>query len=536
MKRRWMAGVVVGTWLGGCGSEPATQTEDVTQKELKLCAAVRGNGPKIPAHFGALARAHEHYGLLWGMSGGSSGSITTFLVESMYLNPQLDDCAGTKCTREESAARAALMLKSFQGYLSVLADTEEGQAFSAAAVLTQQLAQKDVEALLASDPEAGLAALRDVLGSKDLAPLINPEVVELLSSSPDPVAHAQDLVAAVQMGLAFQVDSEKVFLRPGLIDFGALARKLGRVGSFYAGYGPHDAAATERFFAACATPGRGKEWKDVAKLPAGDGTCGEAFAKLLGTYRTKLLASEASYPSRIDDEVGAFLPALVSTSLLEGETASMWRGALESYRSGATITWTPSFDDVKVGYFGLDADLDRVLDNRRKYLDLKTSKATAIRGATWAVALATSPAEPGLARGIELEDGRVSIGGWPDLYPVQALKNLGCDEVLYVTREGGMIGSFADQVASHLGMAEAERQALFSLGDDSSFTEALVEADAVWCTDWDLPATSDVQGVMSNAWNAPLESVDPFFAQGKRAYPSVDADLGKPGCSAGVPE
>jgi hypothetical protein len=534
MKRYW-AGAVVSSLLA-CGSEPGTQTEDVTQKQAKLCAAVRGNGPKIPAHFGALARAHEHYGLLWGMSGGSSGSITTFLVESMYLNPQLDDCGGKKCTSEESAARAALMLKSFQGYLSVLADTEEGQAFSAGAVLAQQLKQKNVEALLASDPQAGLAALQEVLGSKDLAALINPEVLELLKSSPDPVAHAQDLVAALQMGLAFQVDSEKVFLRPGLIDFAALARKLGRVGSFYAGYGPHDAAGTERFFAACATPGRGKEWKDVAKLPAGDTTCGETFAKLLGSYRTKLIADEASFPSRVDDEVGAFLPVLVSTSLLDGETAGMWREALGSYQSGAPIAWTPSFDDVKIGYFGLDADLDRVLDNRRDYSDLKTSKATAIRGATWAVALATSPAEPGLARGIELEDGRVSIGGWPDLYPVQALKNLGCDEVLYVTREGGMIGSFADQVASNLGMVEAERQSLFSLDDDSSFTEALVEADAVWCTDWDLPATSDVQGVMSNAWNAPLDSSDPFFTKGKNAYPGADADLGKPGCTAGVSE
>jgi hypothetical protein len=535
MKRRWVLGTCVGLLLG-CGSEPGTQTEDVTQKQSKLCAAVRGNGPKIPAHFGALARAHEHYGLLWGMSGGSSGSITTFMVESMYLNPQLDDCGGKKCTSDESAARAALMLKSFQAYLSVLADTEEGQAFAAGATLAQRLKDKDVESLLASDPQAGLDALQDVLGSEDLAALINPEVLELLQSSPDPVAHAQDLVAALQMSLAFQVDSEKVFLRPGLIDFGALAQKLGRVGSFYAGYGPHDAAGTERFFAACATPGRGKEWKDVAKLPAGEGTCGDAFAELLGGYRAKLLADEASHPSRIDDEVGAFLPVLVSTSLLEGESVEMWRSALDAYRGSSPIAWTPSFDDVKVGYFGLDADLDRVLENRQGYEDLKTNKATAIRGATWAVALSTSPAEPGLARGIELEDGRVSIGGWPDLYPVQALKNLGCDEVLYVTREGGMIGSFADQVASRLGMSAEEREALYSLRDDSSFTEALVEADAVWCTDWDIPATSDVQGVLSNAWNAPLESSDPFFTKGKNAYPGVEPDLGKPGCSAGVAE
>jgi hypothetical protein len=469
------------------------------------------------------------------MSGGSSGSITAFLLESMYLNPMLDDCGGKKCPADETAARAALLLKSFQGYLEVLSETEEGQSLAAGGALLSKIKEENVEALLAEDPDAGLAALDGILKSKDLASLVNPEVPALLKSSPDPVAHARDLVAALEMGLAFQVDSEKVFLRPGLIDFGSVAQKLGRVGSFYAGYGPFDADGTRRFFEACATPGRGRLWKEVAALPAGDATCGDVFAGLLTSYRAALVADETAYPSRIDDEVGAFLPVLVSTSVLGGDSVEMWNAARSSYLANEPIDWKPDFDDVEVGYFGLDADLDRVLDNRQRYDDLKTRKATAIRGATWRLAISTSPAEPGLARGIELGDGRISLGGWPDLYPVQALKNLGCDQVLYITRYGGMFGSFADQVATLLGMNDAERQALYSLGvAESSFAEAVEDADAVWCTNWDGPATNDVQGVVADAWNAPLETTDPFFVEGDDAYPGVTKETGLPGCTPGV--
>ena len=130
-------------------------------------------------------------------------------------------------------------------------------------------------------------------------------------------------------------------------------------------------------------------------------------------------------------------------------------------------------------------------------------------------------------------NGSISVGGWPDLQPVQALRNLGCDEIVYVTRRGNMIGSFADQVATELGMNDADRTRLFALGTpESAFAGALSEADAVWCTDWDN--AKGIAALVANGYDAPAESRSAFFTDGDDPYGNVQGDLGIQGCSPGV--
>ena len=518
----------------GCAdADPPSSSEDVTEAAPRVCAAVRGNGDRVPAHFGALARIHEHYGLLWGISGGSSGSVTSFLVESIYANPLLVDCGSDLCSDAETGARAALLLKSFQGYLEVLADTEEGQAFSAAAVVAKQLQAKNVEALLDGGSMEGVEALKTILSSNELRPLVNPALFELLATSSDPVAHAQDLVVGLKAGVAFKLDSERVFLRPGVLSFEGLADKLGRVAAFYAGDGEaFDEAGMRAFFEGCATPGRGLDWSEVSTLPLDGTTCGKRFGELLSSYRKEVAATGLA-TSRVDAPLGRELHVLVSTSVIEGPTATMWSEAKAAYEANTPIVWAPSFDDVRIGYFGADGDLDRLLENPGRFDDLKTKKTRAIRNATWRTALSTSPAEPGLAAGVPLEDGSISVGGWPDLQPVQALRNLGCDEIVYVTRRGNMIGSFADQVATELGMNDADRKRLFALGTpESAFAGALSEADAVWCTDWDN--AKGIAALVANGYDAPAESRSAFFTDGDDPYGNVQGDLGIQGCSPGV--
>ena len=57
----------------------------------------------------------------------------------------------------------------------------------------------------------------------------------------------------------------------------------------------------------------------------------------------------------------------------------------------------------------------------------------------------------------------MSAGGWSDLAPTLVLKNMGCERVVYVTREGDESG-FATKIAKNLGMDEAAWKALYESG------------------------------------------------------------------------
>jgi hypothetical protein len=190
------------------------------------------------------------------------------------------------------------------------------------------------------------------------------------------------------------------------------------------------------------------------------------------------------------------------------------------------------FDDVRIGYFGQTADLERVAANPRGFTDLKTEKFLALGERSWREVLSFSPAEPGLARALELGDGSFSAGGWPDLHPVQVLENLGCDQVVYVTRRGAESG-FAEGVGRVLGMSEAEQSELYDLAAKSAFAAALERAGAIWCTDWNTVG-GDLESLAADAYDAPMETSQAFFAEGPSAYPAARSGLGVVGCTPGA--
>src|SRR5690349_6860427 len=89
-----------------------------------LCVALRGNGNYIITHFASLARLIENYGIIDGMAGGSSSTITMFTYESILKNPTLRTCGDQACSAEETAARAALLLKSLREYGQTVGSTD----------------------------------------------------------------------------------------------------------------------------------------------------------------------------------------------------------------------------------------------------------------------------------------------------------------------------------------------------------------------------------------------------------------------------
>ncbi|MEM7142280.1 MAG: hypothetical protein AAF548_14755 [Actinomycetota bacterium] len=494
----------------------------------RLCVGVRGNGPRLWAHFGALARIAEQYGPITCAAGGSSGSITAFFIESIEINPAIDTCGDDQdCNNRGRRNREALLYKSVTG----LPDVGLGGDIQQLVELGNALAAADVLALLEGPtPQEGVDALQRVLA--DVVPLFNQEIAELLAQSPDPVFHARDIVESVIGALDFALDDPVPFVRPGIVNFDQLSNILGRMASFYSGYGPFDGPGVDAWLDACAEASRGLTWEETVGLPGTKGrTCGQEFADLYNAYRVDFDATSPT--SRIDDPIGQYRRILAVTGVLTGDAVGQWETARDQYYAAETVEFTPDFDDVQIGYWGRDRDLRRIerrLD--RDFPGLQTDQFVALGQSSWREVLSASPAEPGLSAGVPLRTGEISVGGWADPLRVQVLEAMGARRTISVNRLGG-VGGFTSGVAQLLGASDAEVDALFGF-ENSDFRVALDNATGMWCTDWDAPDTFDVAGLFADGYNAPFETDDPFFLRNRLVYENVTPNANLAGCTPGV--
>jgi hypothetical protein len=529
--------------LAACSAAPeddtaAGQGELVEQSAApQLCAAVRGNGESILTHFASLSQIVEHYGLVDGMAGGSSGSITTFTYESILKNPLM----------KRDPARIALALKSVQGYANAVGDSEEAVSIQGLAATVAKLKAdyeaRGIDALGSAESVEAAKRLKEVLSIPEVRAIVNPEVFAMLADTQHLAFNVNEIKTSIAQLGAFSVDDNRLFFRSGVLGWPALAQLFGRVGDFYAGYGPADAAGMTAWLDACAAPTQGKPWSEAANvaLPGG-GTCGAALGALVKSYRTKLRGAEGTFSSRIDERVGdpkSPLHKLVSTAVLEREAVTKYQAARARYVSGefptGNIPFEPAFSDVNFGYWGSDADLAKVEARAQKAEDLKSKKFSSLGNATWREILAASPAEPGLSRFVELADGRLSAGGWSDLAPSLVLKSIGCEHVVYVTREGDESG-FATKIAKNAGMSESDWKNLYDLGNEnSSYSRSVAAADGVWCTNWNAFGATQMSAMVLDAFDAPLET-RPSFASARVLVPyaRVTERTGKAGCTPGV--
>lgn len=496
------------------------------------CAGIRGNGQNLFAHYGVLARHVEEYGAITCAAGGSSGSITTFLLESMWANPDLHRCGVRRCMPTERDARLSLMLKSVIG----LTDAGLFQDVETVAALVARVQVDGIPALLqGDDPLEGVAALQRIL--RDLGPLINPELIELLATSPDPVFHATDIVDGLTKGVNFQVDDPRVFLRTSVVNFDAFASLLGSYGSFYAAYGPADRAGFSSWLDACAEPAVGLNWSDTAALSAGstnDGSsCGETFTELFNHYREAFAVIGG--PNRADDEIGVYLPVFGVTGVLTGDAIDLWEQARAAWIAADPIEFEPDFDDIGVGYWGHESELARMqrgLD--RSYTDLVSEQFEPLGAPAWREILGSSPAEPGFAPGIRLSSGLVSVGGWADPLRVMPLEAAGARTVITVNRLGG-VGGFTADVTRLLNASDDDLVALYSTTDPaSSFYVGLDVADGVWCTNWDGQG-GDPNRLFNDAYTSPLITNDRALLRPRLGYPNVGPDFAIGGCNPGLP-
>ena len=84
----------------------------------KYCVGIRGNGENVAAHWAGLARMVEEAGMPAGAAGGSSATVSLFLLESVAANPEI--LKDIKSNPELAKRKQALLLKSIPAYVSQL--------------------------------------------------------------------------------------------------------------------------------------------------------------------------------------------------------------------------------------------------------------------------------------------------------------------------------------------------------------------------------------------------------------------------------
>jgi hypothetical protein len=551
--------------------------------EGRYCLALRGNGELAPAHWGALGNLIEKMGLPAKQAGGSSASITMFLTEAIANNFLVQESRG-----ETQNVRAAFLMKSLEGFADHLSNTPEWKDFlllnqmvhRSSEWLAQirdafknadQLSESQIKELLnqkvaAGDPRTVLDAVKSnfrtglrlgLISETNYAPLLaaltrvtQGKFTHLSGDAKTIQFYAAELYKTLSVFGAFDAQTDdNLFFRPGIVDFAKFAEQVGRIATFYSTI---NASENEKnlwrdLISTCGSKSAGLTWSELAQ---NNGACAPALRRLIETHFEEA-QQDKSFLERIAGETIASYP---TTSVLVGEANTDARHRLEEYAHERRSDFGRSFqiqnsDNVMFGYWGSPADLAKIESNLPKTSDEKSRRFKALGPASWHKILSLSPAEPGLAalQPFTLNDGEevVSAGGWSDLHPVLVLRASGCDKVIYVTRRGGE-SMFGQGVAKRLlgydrDWADIKSVALNNGGDrndmtslwsklynlanrTSSISQALQNADAVLCTDWDrFKVTNGIRDLIKDAYKSPYFIRNREALRGEPLFPELNA-------------
>ncbi len=534
--------------------------------KLEMCAAIRGNGNYVFAHWGALARVLESYGPIDGLAGGSSASATSFLYESVYMNPAVWDCTPSfgRCTERQAALRMAFLMKSMRDFVAVLGDRVDfGAAAQAVPKLIERFKDKEFLAAVSSgDLYKGISAGHRILSSPELGGVIDKKILgrlkEALTDSSKRKLVFAELKGAVA-ALSWNSDDPAILIQRGLIDFNELTKRIGIAGDFYAGKDPETVAQTKRLLDACTNKSEGVQWREIVSLPGPQElvskprnsinpwavpeletkkqTCGDYYKTTLNSFFDRFNKANVE-PKRLSDPVGGMIPTLAATSIFKDVEADNYlKHIYLLYMNGDPYKRGFSSDWIRFGYWGAQADLDKVSQNQKGFDDIKTERFESLGQVQWGEALRVGPQEPGLGSVLcnteqgttskrgkwdsysNLPEGqkclRWSLGAWSDLYPVQALKNLGCERVVYVTRRDDE-GDFIRGVVKLLTKDDAEWQVtdreMFDLDvPTSAAARGLASADATVCSDWNVIDATQLDCLGNDSYRAPVQTKDEFF-------------------------
>lgn len=448
------------------------------------CVAIRGNGELQPAHWGAMAKLIEDRGFPQKMAGGSSGSLTMFLADSIASNPYIsaESPLSAGLTEEQKRSLGALMFKSLHGVVNFIAESKQvqsaknlktqvtmvQQSISQGAMSTlEMLAQngsisaiksnrEDVLKLISELKKVGILSsgkYQDVIGS--IESILNGSLPKI-SSFRMLRFYITDLRTALATFGAFDAESDKnLFFREGIVDFRKFAFEYGKIASFYAGSGWSEQTQLkfDQFAAECNQQEFvGMTWDQIIRQRP---NCQLLLNQALSSYLSQNL--DWNQFNVVNRPIGKHIVSFPTTSVLIGSEYEAAKKVMDAYHMQLDRSLSEAFQvkdvsKVKFGYWGPESELKLISDNLKSKSisnsiesmdvskDPKSQKFLALGEANWIEALRLSPAEPGLAS-LQLMKVKgvlaYSAGGWSDLHPVPVLRASGCQDVVYVTRKGG---------------------------------------------------------------------------------------------------
>lgn len=555
------------------------------------CLAIRGNGENVAAHWPALARLVEENGMPSTTAGGSSASVSMFLLDSLAGNPTIN------AEQDEAKRRKmqAVLLKSLPEFVTEMA--KHDKLLDVYGLMRELKDQNSatVSRIIGALNKPGALSSGDVAKMfQKYAPLVNPEIVKGLTTNQP--FFREETKNAVKVFGQFDAKEPNLFVRPGVVDFKYFSVILGSIADFYAG-NTDSATAKELgdFAAACAENTYRKPWKDA---PESD--CQKRFQGIVRTY----LSRGQFQHKALFENAGKNVKSYPSTSVVKGDAARRLKALNEAYAKGDAKQPYGDFavdykkGELAFGYWGSDADLkkiDKGLEKYRRQGDEKSKRFASLGAGNWFEVLATSPAEPGLAsaqaiptgtsraqvlaelkrpvterwQGLQYRKDEYSAGGWSDLHPTGLLRASGCEKVVYLTRKDGD-AIFGQQIFIRLSGSKTEIpfweklgeknnegykvdgtpaantpwNQIYNLGNrDSSFNRALSLADAVYCTDWNRYKVfhGEMDAMVDEAYGSPvfLRGNAPKALQvnpGKSgSYPGCAPVLGRAPDSVGAP-
>lgn len=353
------------------------------------CISLRGNGQRMAALWGALAKSVESYGFPKAISGGSSSTYSMFLLESMAMNPYLSE--------DKKELEGSLLLKSMMGYVDYLLTTrlfrdlavlaDDPDTFEQVERLQAQLARtNDLSGIRGIVGQIKLAwsvvfnsrkrRIARVFNNDDIKMLMSDEFFNQYASGADvegdldrvqndPNATADEIRQAAQkyneiltyrkeqFGLALKYfgnyniqENANIFFRPGPLDFYGFAKLFNRAANFYAGRGfTEDIAQDFRtWIDTCAPNSSGKQWQEIV---SNNNQCQRKFNRVLEDFLKEQKASEIGYkkeyyhvpgsrirrhreipfsfPQRIDDPVAQGLLTIPTTGIIMGDSAARFK-------------------------------------------------------------------------------------------------------------------------------------------------------------------------------------------------------------------
>lgn len=549
------------------------------------CLSVRGNGELIASHWGAMASVVEKLGLPKAQAGGSSASISIFLLDSI---------ASSEMVKEQPES-AVFLIKSLEGVTFWIKNQKEWQDFASLAVDAQSLGSvdwaKELNDIFTNVDQAqissALQVFYDNLGriernlkiGQDLN-LINNDSFARLSEAVRSVQTSQNLTQA-QSALKiatfyagelyktyevfgkFNAESDNnLFFRAGIVNFDGLARQAGRIAGFLANASWKNKNWNE-LYTSCSKDLKNKTW---AELVEAQPRC----QNLLETTIDKFFRTSGDDFSQ--KNIGQTIVSFPITSVLVDSAYRDAKVAMDAYHQnldpefGKTFSLT-NYQDVRFGYWGTRTALKNIAQNLDDK-DAKSHRFLALDEATWYEALRLSPAEPGLSALREFSSGRkthLSAGGWPDLTPTLILKAYGCKNIVHITRRGGE-SLFAQGVAKRLLNLDRDwsllrttpesyndNWVLNNLGDPSdlnsnwaqlynvandrsSYKKSLRTADAILCTDWNqFKITDGPSAMIAHAYSSPfyVNEDGGLFSESSLLQPQLNPKEQNP---AGYPE